>query len=282
MATVADVLRLTRIEHSAMLVVAVIAAELVAGGLPPLQTLALSLVTPVFVSMGSFAINDYFDVEVDRLNGKKGPIVSGRVTKRQALYVTAASMLIGVLASALIGAAAFAIAVVFAALALLYSYRLKQTLFWGNAYVALSMVIPFIYGAYVVGSGLSAAILLVSLMVFLSGLAREIHGTIRDYEGDIKVRNVNSIPKAIGKGASAMIALLLYVAAIAVSAYLALYIAPFSRSVPFVVMIAASDLMLAYVGIGCIGGDKRFYGRARNVSLAAMALAILAIIAAEL
>ena len=64
-----------------MLVIAVVAAELLAGGLPATGVLALSLITPIFVSMGSFAINDYFDIGVDRLNRKKNrPLVSGALT----------------------------------------------------------------------------------------------------------------------------------------------------------------------------------------------------------
>ncbi|EQD78308.1 UbiA prenyltransferase [mine drainage metagenome] len=73
------VLKLTRIEHSVMLVIAVLAGELiVARHLPGAYVLLLSLIVPIFVSMGSFAINDYFDVEVDTLNKKVQKTHSGR------------------------------------------------------------------------------------------------------------------------------------------------------------------------------------------------------------
>ncbi|MEM3228556.1 MAG: hypothetical protein QW549_03130, partial [Candidatus Micrarchaeaceae archaeon] len=68
------ILRLTRIEHSVMLIIAVVAAELIASrSLPDYFVLALSLITPIFISMASFAINDYFDIETDRLNKKSRP-----------------------------------------------------------------------------------------------------------------------------------------------------------------------------------------------------------------
>ncbi|HUB92789.1 MAG TPA: UbiA family prenyltransferase, partial [Candidatus Saccharimonadales bacterium] len=67
------VLKLTRIEHSIMLVIAVLAAELIAKGLPSLPILVLSLIAPVFISMAAFAINDYFDLKVDKINKKMRP-----------------------------------------------------------------------------------------------------------------------------------------------------------------------------------------------------------------
>jgi geranylgeranylglycerol-phosphate geranylgeranyltransferase len=277
------VLRLTRIEHSIMLVIAVVAAELLAGGLPAPGVLALSLITPIFVSMGSFAINDYFDIEVDRLNKKKGrPLVSGALTPAQALWVAGASFAIGVGASAF-SVSAFAIALVFALLAITYASKLKEMLLVGNAYIALSMAIPFIYGSYVEGGALAPAILPVCAMVFLSGLAREIHGTIRDYSGDVKVRNARTLPKAAGIGAAAAAALVLYVVAIATSAYLFVYVAPFRANLAYGVPVLVSDALLLYVGIGhVLYRTRRFYLSARDVSLAAMALAILAILIAPL
>jgi len=277
------VLRLTRIEHSLMLVVAVVAAELLAGGLPAPQILTLSLITPIFVSMGSFAINDYFDIEVDRLNGKRRrPLVSGALTPMEALYVAGISFAVGVGASAF-SVPAFAIALAFALLAALYACRLKEVLLAGNAYIALSMVIPFIYGSYVESGTLAPAILPVCAMVFLSGLAREIHGTVRDYSGDVKVRNARTLPKAVGIRRAAEVALALYLVAIALSAYLFACVPPFQWNIVYGGMILISDALLVYVSVGhLIFKSRKFYGKMRNVSLVAMALAILSILIASL
>lgn len=284
-------LRLTRIEHSVMLVIAVLAAELLAGGLPSIGMLALSLVTPIFVSMGSFAINDYFDIEVDRLNGKaRRPLVSGALAPAQALWIAGASFAIGVAASWFINVYAFAIALIFALLAMAYASWLKEKLLVGNAYVALSMVIPFIYGNYVSSPALAPAfaplapaLVPVCMMVFLSGFGREIHGTIRDYSGDVKVRNARTMPKAVGITGAAAFALALYLAAIAISAYLFLYVAPFRWNPAYGAMVLVSDALLLYVSIGHLAfRSERFYDSARNVSLAAMALAIISILVTAL
>lgn len=276
---IAAVVQLTRVEHSAMLVIAVLAAELLAGGFPGAVPLALSVVTPIFVSMASFAINDYFDIDVDRLNRKNRPLVNGSLKPSDAVYVAAVCFGIGIAAAALINAYAFAIAVAFAALAVLYSYRLKETFMLGNAYIALTMVIPFIFGNYVVNSELAGSVVLVSVMVFLSGFGREVHGTIRDYRGDVKARKVRTLPRVIGVAGSSFVALLLYAVAIAISFYLFLYTPPFQLNLVFGAMIFASDLLLVYVSVGyALSRKQAFYDFTRNISLLAMGLALIAIL----
>lgn len=277
------VLRLTRIEHSIMLVIAVLAAEMIAKGLPSLPILVLSLITPIFISMAAFAINDYFDLKVDRINKKKRPLVTGELRPVDAIYVTAASLMIGILASILINFDALIIALIFGALALLYSHRLKGVVLLGNAYIAFSMAIPFIFGNYVVSQTIGLNIILVSIMIFLSGMAREIHGTIRDLKGDSLARNLQTLPKSIGTGASAWAALLIYLVAIAISIYLFLFVTPFAQNLLFAFLIGIADLMLLYTGIGFVSKhDQKFYGMARNISLAAMALALVAVLLAPL
>lgn len=277
------VLKLTRIEHSIMLVVAVLAAELVAKGIPGPETLALSLITPIFISMASFAVNDYFDLEVDRVNRRKRPLVSGELRPSDAIYITTACMAIGLAASALINWQAFAIAVVFGVLAILYSYRLKEIALAGNSYVAFSMAIPFIFGSYAVSGNIGYGIALISAMIFLSGLAREIHGTIRDMEGDSAARKIKSIPRIVGTGASAALALVLYAAAIAISVYMFLKVAPFRMNLIYAVPIAIADAMLAYTGIEFVlRPERKVYDLSRNLSLIAMGLALLAILLAPI
>lgn len=278
-------LKLTRIEHSAILVAAVIAAELIAGSgsLPGAFPFAMSLVAPIFVSMAAFAINDYYDMSTDKLNKRTDrPLVSGSLKPRSAVYVTIISLAIGIAAGLLINLYSFIIVVIFGALAVLYSYRLKETLFWGNAYVAFSMSIPFLFGNYVVSSELFGSIVLIFLMIFLSGLAREIQGTIRDYKGDTMARNANTIPRHIGKTGAAALALVLYIAAIAISIYLFLYVAPFEYNLVYAMPIALCDAMLIYTAAIFLSGNAKLYGVARNTSLAAMATALLAILAAPL
>ena len=282
MGKIKDIIKLTRIEHSLMLIIAVVAAEMIALGLPGTNVLILSIITPVFISMGAFAINDYFDIETDRINRKKNPLLKGSLKPVDALYITAVSMIIGIAASAMINAYCFAIAIIFAALSILYSYRMKNMLLLGNAYIAVSMAIVFIFGAYVVSNIIRPAVLLIITMIFLSGLAREINGTVRDMEGDVKARKVRTLPVVIGRKAAVAVAFILYMIAISITLYLFLEIQPFMYNFYYGVMIAISDILVFNSGIIFLLGDKKSYRRARNTSLAGMGLALIAILIASL
>ncbi|MCL4372238.1 UbiA family prenyltransferase [Candidatus Marsarchaeota archaeon] len=274
------VIRLTRIEHSLMLALAVIAAEIIAlGRVPAYGIVALSIIAPILVSMGAFAINDYYDVEIDRANKKLGrPLVSGVLSKRGALQITAVTFIIGLAASLFVNIVAFAIAAIFAALAYLYSYRLKHVVLVGNVYIAFTMVIPFIYGNYAVTYSLSYTIVLISLVVFLSGLARELHGMIRDYSGDVRAGGIRNVVYRLGISRSAQLAFILYVEAILISVFMFFFSEPFKFNLIYAVPIIAVDAMLAYVATGHLLGrhSDGFFSVSRNLSLGAMSLGIIA------
>lgn len=269
--------KLTRIEHSLMLVIAVIAAEIILGMGISLYIFLLALIPPVFVSMGAFAINDYFDVEVDRRNKKfDRPLVNKSLTKRSAFIISILTLLIGVTASILINVYAFMITLIFAVLAYLYSYKLKEVLLAGNAYITLAMVIPFIYGNFVVSKILNWNILLISILIFLSGFAREIHGMVRDFDGDVKVRKIKNIVYYIGKRNSNIIALILYIEAVLISLFMFFFMPPFAHNLVYISLILIVDIVLLYNGLIYFRKNSQKYFRlSRNISLAAMGFAII-------
>ena len=271
------VLKLTRIEHSVLLVIAVVAAELIAGGFPAPAVLLISLVSPALISMGAFAINDYFDVAADRANRRMDrPLVSGVLSKREAYIIAMFCLFVGAFLSLLINEAVFIVALAFALLAYLYSYRLKDMLLVGNVYVALTMVIPFIYGDFVVSNAITANIVLISLVIFLVGLAREIHGMIRDRRGDIIARRTRGLVACVGVRNSAIIAFVLYIEGVLISLYMFLCMAPFRANLVYIAPVAVADLIFLYIAVGHLTNNKRkFYDLARNLSLAAMGLALL-------
>ncbi len=269
--------RLTRFEHSILLIIAVIGAEILAGGLPSAQVAALSIITPIFLSMSAFAINDYFDVNVDRANKKKRPLVTRELRPSDALAVASVSMVIGIAGGLLLNAYCFIIAVIFGVLSILYSYKLKDVPLIGNSYVAFSMAIPFVFGNYVMTYRLLDSVVLIFFLIFISGLGREIYGTIRDFDGD-KKRGAMTVPMLIGKKASAYLGLLLYLAAVAISVYLFLHVLPFAGNILYVSLILISDFMLVLSSIPFMLANRNWYGYARNLSLGAMGLALLCIL----
>jgi 4-hydroxybenzoate polyprenyltransferase len=207
--------RLFRIEHALMLCVAVLLAELLAArqwgfALQP-ELVLYSLLVPLFIEMASFALNDWFDVESDRENRREGrPLVTGEIGKDAALAASVVCYVLGVAAAAALPPLAFQIALLFAILSILYNWKLKDLPLLGNAYIAASMAIPFIFGAVVAAGGVSPQLLAISSVAFVAGLGREIVKSSEDIEGDVKHRGARTLPAVIGKKSSCFLSALLY------------------------------------------------------------------------
>jgi geranylgeranylglycerol-phosphate geranylgeranyltransferase len=269
-----ELYRLTRFEHALMLALAVLMAEAVASaGIPPISAvLVLSLLVPILSEMGSFALNDYFDVEADRRNGMKDrPLVSGKISRGFAKWFSCACLLLSVALAYLINMPAFIIALAFNALAVLYDWKLKDMPLAGNAYIALTMAIPFVFGNYVVSAVLSPLNLTLALLGFVAGLAREIIKSVQDVEGDVAARGSRTLPVVVGKKASLASAVALYLLFIILSALpflMGLKPAP----LPAALIIAADALILLICYRLATRSDLRF---ARNASLVAFVLGML-------
>lgn len=270
--------RLTRIEHALLLAVAVLTGETVAlGRLPEAGIALLSVLPPVFIEMASFAINDFFDVESDRVNKRLDrPLVSGAVSANEALTLSVAAFAAGIASAYFINTVDFAIALAFAALAFAYSYRLKDVALLGNAAIAASMSVPFLFGNLAVAGGLSSAVLVLAAMAFLAGIAREVVITIRDMEGDAQARKARTLPMVIGVRRSAALASALFVAAIALSAYPFAFIAAFQNDFAYLAPVLVADAAFAYVALGILRTQENtFLKRCRDVTLLAIALGLL-------
>lgn len=275
-----ELIRLTRFEHALMLAFAVLIAEtVVLGALPPFSlAIALSLLVPVFSEMGSFALNDYLDIETDRLNGKKDrPLVKGTVSPAFALRFSAFALALSAFLAFFINMQAFGIALIFNALAIAYNWKLKDLPLLGNAYIALTMAIPFLFGNFVVAAELSPLVLVLAALGFVAGSAREIIKSAQDMEGDMKARGSKTLPVIIGRRPAVGIAIALYLSFIPLSAL------PFAMGlvpglVPGILIGMADATILAVCVKSATGG----YGFARNASLVAFSLGMLGIMSAAL
>jgi geranylgeranylglycerol-phosphate geranylgeranyltransferase len=197
--TASGYLSLSRPINSLMIGLAVLVGEAVATSTIRLDGVTLAgYLTGVFITAFSMVINDILDFQVDKANGAKRPLVVGSVTTSGAKVLAVVLLVAGLASSAYTGLATFAIAAAFAAVATLYNWKLKERGFSGNLAVALSMMIPFIYGG-VMTEGLKWNPLLdmMALTAFLAGVGREVVKGITDVEGDA-LRNVRSIARESG------------------------------------------------------------------------------------
>jgi len=169
-----------------------------------------ALATPFFINIAAFALNDYFDVEADRRNGRKDrPLVSGALSARAAVLTAALGYVLGVLAAFAINPLCGAIATLFAALSIAYNAKLKDWPLVGNAYIALSMAIAFPFGAFAVGIPLlhlPYSIVWLTYGAFAAGVSREIVKSVQDMAGDREARGSLHLPILIGRQKSLWLA----------------------------------------------------------------------------
>ena len=280
-----DLWRLTRFEHSIMLAVAVAVGEMITlRSFPQLYQFALSALPPMLVGAASFAINDYFDLESDRINRRADrPLVRGRTKPDIVFAISIFLFLVGTILSVLVNANCFLLTLLFSVLAYLYSFKLKDVAVAGNIYVASTMAIPFIYGGLAVSNGVPVAVLLLSSVAFVSGLAREVMGTARDVKGDKRGRGSKTLPMFIGVKNSLVVSSLLYVISILLSVIPYLYIPPYAGNIFYIIPVIIADAVFAYIALNSLReGSGKFMKRSRNLSLAAMFIALLGFLAALL
>lgn len=274
-----DFAKLTRFEHALMLAFAVVIAEtVVLGALPPLElVIIISVLVPIFSEMGSFALNDYFDIETDRLNKKKGPLVTGAIKPQTAMSFAIASLVISTILAYMINNLAFMIVFAFNVFAILYNWKLKDLPLLGNVFIGLTMAVPFIFGNYVVSSELSILTIVLAALGFVAGVAREIIKSVQDMEGDVKARGSKTIPVVIGKKPATYLAVILYLI------FIPLTILPFinglGTNIISTFLVAFADTMIISI---CYKSLKENYKFARNASLIAFFVGMLGILIAAL
>lgn len=146
---------------------------------------ALAALCAFIIAGAGNAINDYTDVDIDRINRPARPIPSSRVSKNSALIFSISLFALGTGLSYFINLTAFAIAAFNSLLLILYSTHLQNKLFAGNIAISYLVGSSFVFG----GASLGDIILpsLLGLLAFLANLSREIVKDLEDLEGDRRV-----------------------------------------------------------------------------------------------
>ena len=122
----------------------------ITGTIQPLLKVILASVSGGLIAAAANVINDYYDVEIDKINKPYRPIAAGLVTPKQGFVYSLVLFLAGIVVGWLVNWLAFIISVFSAVLLFLYSYQLKRTVLWGNISVSLMTALAFIYGGVAV------------------------------------------------------------------------------------------------------------------------------------
>ena len=82
---------LMRLEHGVMIAIAILIGSLIAlkgEGLPPFDKFILTFFTALFLEASTFALNDYYDLDIDKKNKRYDrPLVRGDISPKTALYL---------------------------------------------------------------------------------------------------------------------------------------------------------------------------------------------------
>ncbi len=173
--------------------ICVILGEIIAlGEFPPIRELALGFFSGFFISGSAIVLNDYFDLEVDKVNSPNRPLPAGIISPREAIVLTALATLLGLGASLLLGFPSFILCSIFWLIGFLYNWKFKEAGLSGNLMVSSSVGSTFILGGIAVGEPWNKIVWCFALIAFFIDLGEEIAGDAMDMAGDQK-RNSKSI-----------------------------------------------------------------------------------------
>ena len=172
-----------------------VACWIAGGNSLPWFIILFAGMTGALVAAGANAINDVFDIDIDRINRPDRPLPCGTLTQYEAkrMWLIVSSAAIGI--NLFLNTAALLITVFSIALLYCYSARLKRTVLAGNLVIGLMTGMAFIYGSVVAGRierGIVPA-----LFAFLVNLARELVKDVEDMEGD-RIENAVTLPVKYG------------------------------------------------------------------------------------
>ena len=168
---------LMRLEHGIMIFLAILIGSLIAEKtFPAFDKFILTFFTALFLEASTFALNDYYDFDIDKKNKRVDrPLVRGDLSLKTALYLFFVFFPLGIVCSYFVNLTCFFIAFITAVFAIFYDAQLKKIKLLGNFFIAYVMAIPFIFGGAAVLKentfliNLSPAIVIVALIAFLAG-----------------------------------------------------------------------------------------------------------------
>lgn len=159
-----------------------------------LKIIAASFAGALTGSAGNI-INDYFDIEIDKVNRPNRILPLKLLSQTEALNIYFIFIVISFLISFNINFSAFIIIIFASVIIFIYSLKLKKIPLLGNFSISVITGMAFIYGGFVVDNYADAII--PALFAFLINFSREIVKDMEDVVGDTK-ENVFTFPSKYG------------------------------------------------------------------------------------
>jgi geranylgeranylglycerol-phosphate geranylgeranyltransferase len=227
--------------------------------LPTLNVGVLGFLTGFFISSAAMITNDYFDLDVDRINHPQRPLPSGRISSSEIKILTVVFSISGFITAALMGPLMLALSVFLWIIAILYNWKFKETGLIGNMMVGISVAGFFIFGGLSVGGLQNGTIWIFGILAFLFDLGEEISGDAMDMEGDEK-RSSKTLARTHGKQYALTVSCTLY------SIISILIIVPIFMGwidLKFLSLFLAVDIVILYLSMKILKSQTVEEGRKR-------------------
>ncbi|MBN2543222.1 geranylgeranylglycerol-phosphate geranylgeranyltransferase [bacterium] len=248
---------LVRVGNLLLAVFSVLAGYFLAAG-PFNITALLGLVLSVgFIFMSGNVLNDYYDVDIDRVNRPERPIASGKVKVGHALILGLVLLILGIVTSALISYSHLIMAIGCGFLLVAYNAYLKRVPFWGNFTIAFLGGLVFIYTGF--ARIITPHCWFAAIFAFLIHFGREMIKDIEDMHGDVTY-GAETMPIRLGVKFTKILFTISVV--ILIIATIVPYIIKVFSLVYLIIMVFLVDTLLIYIILKTIyASEKKDYSR---------------------
>jgi len=211
------------------------------GAFSQLETYLAGVATILIGGAGN-VINDYFDIEIDRINKPKRPLARGALSPEHAFRYWLALNGIALIISIFLTPLNFLMAVLTIPLLYIYSRYFKRMLFIGNLVISLLVSLGFLYGA--ASTGRVENVLYPTVFSFLLNLGRELLKDLEDVEGD-KAFGAMTIPIRFGTTPTLALTTLIF-ASMILTTFVPYWTGEYGL-IYFLVVMLGSNVLLLYV-----------------------------------
>lgn len=207
-----DFLRLTRPLNGLIASISVILGAFIAGGtIRPFRDVLIVATGAFLLTSAGNALNDFWDVEADKVNKPFRPVPSGKIKRSSAFIFAIVLFAVGTGLGLLVNRTIFFLFCFVSALLVLYTTRMRKIVLMGNLAIGLLTGLTLIAGGISVKSVKGAFI--PAVFAFLITVAREIIKDIEDVKGD-SIKGLSSLPLRFGQRKAMYISLIFLVAII--------------------------------------------------------------------
>jgi len=289
---------LTRLEHGLMygfgvlIGIIIVDKEVLFTKLP-----VFGFFTALLLEAGTFALNDYCDLESDIANRRMDrPLVRGELRKAEVLLIAILATAFGIVCASFLSPIVFLLAVILAVLGILYDIKMKEFLAVSNLYIAFTMAIPFIFGGLIAEPGrIDRVLLILASIAFLAGFGREVMKDIADVKGDA-LRDIKSFARVYGVGKARRVVVFSYSLAVILSVIPFFSVnTPYFFDPAYILPVMAADALFLHTCFKLRPFGKRFdlktipfgsedlnYNAMRKETLLAISIGLIAFVSGAL